>query len=63
MRSVREAQTRREEDARMRLQAFEDAQGVRRVDYLVDQYMFRGIMRESVQDGFSKMKLLVGPAR
>ena len=45
------------------VQAFEDAQGVRRVDYLVDQYMFRGIMRESVQDGFSKMKLLVGPAR
>ncbi|TFK82972.1 hypothetical protein K466DRAFT_568118 [Polyporus arcularius HHB13444] len=44
-------------------QAFEDAQGVRRVDYLGEQYMFRGIMRESVQDGFSKMKLLVGPAR
>ena len=25
--------------------------------------MFRGIMRENVRDGFSKMKLLVGPAR
>ncbi|KAI0737781.1 hypothetical protein C8Q80DRAFT_1114587 [Daedaleopsis nitida] len=44
-------------------QAFEEAQGVRRVDYLFDQYMFRGIMRENAQDGFARMKLLVGPAR
>ncbi|KAI0364595.1 hypothetical protein BV20DRAFT_974253 [Pilatotrama ljubarskyi] len=41
--------------------AFEEAQGVRRVDYLLDQYMFRGLVRDNVQDGFSKMKLMVGP--
>ncbi|KAI0684383.1 hypothetical protein C8Q76DRAFT_636527 [Earliella scabrosa] len=44
-------------------QAFEEAQGVRRVDYLLEKYMFRGIMRENAADGFSKMKLLTGPAR
>ncbi|KAI0638699.1 hypothetical protein C8Q77DRAFT_1092327 [Trametes polyzona] len=42
--------------------AFEEAQGVRRVDYLLDSYMFRGLVRDNVQDGFSKMKLIVGPA-
>ncbi|KAH9854803.1 hypothetical protein C2E23DRAFT_883366 [Lenzites betulinus] len=42
--------------------AFEEAQGVRRVDYLLDSYMFRGLVRDNLQDGFSKMKLLVGPA-
>ncbi|KAI0757998.1 hypothetical protein C8Q74DRAFT_1319904 [Fomes fomentarius] len=41
-------------------QAFEEAQGVRRVDYLLEDYMFRGIMRENARDGFAKMKLLVG---
>ncbi|CDO77243.1 hypothetical protein BN946_scf184747.g56 [Trametes cinnabarina] len=42
--------------------AFEEAQGVRRVDYLRDDYMFRGIARENSKDGFAKMKLLTGPA-
>ncbi|KAI8989915.1 hypothetical protein BD414DRAFT_485530 [Trametes punicea] len=42
--------------------AFEEAQGVRKVDYLRDDYMFRGIVRESAQEGFSKMKLVTGPA-
>ncbi|KAI0355518.1 hypothetical protein OH77DRAFT_1425028 [Trametes cingulata] len=41
--------------------AFEEAQGVRRVDYLLEQHMFRGLVRDNVQDGFSKMKLIVGP--
>ncbi|KAJ8483017.1 hypothetical protein ONZ51_g4983 [Trametes cubensis] len=43
--------------------AFEEAQGVRRVDYLRDNYMFRGLVRANSKDGFSKMKLLVGPVR
>ncbi|KAH9884955.1 hypothetical protein C8Q73DRAFT_660480 [Cubamyces lactineus] len=43
--------------------AFEEAQGVRRVDYLRDNYMFQGLVRANSKDGFSKMKLLVGPAR
>ncbi|KAI0677765.1 hypothetical protein C8Q78DRAFT_962151 [Trametes maxima] len=42
--------------------AFEEAQGVRRVDYLHDQYMFRGLVRENAKDGFAKMKLVVGRA-
>ena len=43
-------------------QAFEEAQGVRRVDYLGERYMFRGIMREGGPGGFTKMKLAVeGP--
>ncbi|KAI0832933.1 hypothetical protein BC628DRAFT_1407292 [Trametes gibbosa] len=42
--------------------AFEEAQGVRRVDYLLEAYMFRGLVRDNLQDGFSKMKLIVGPA-
>lgn len=41
--------------------AFEEAQGVRRVDYLLDQYMFRGLVRDNMRDGFSKMKLILGP--
>ena len=44
-------------------QAFEEAQGVRRVDYLGDRYMFRGIMHESGPDGFTKMKLAVEAPR
>ncbi|TBU58608.1 hypothetical protein BD310DRAFT_452742 [Dichomitus squalens] len=45
------------------VQAFEEAQGVRRVDYLGEKYMFRGIMRENGPDGFTKMKLLVESPR
>nr|VWO94142.1 Non-ribosomal peptide synthetase SyfB [Ganoderma boninense] len=43
-------------------QAFEEAQGVRRVDYLGERYMFCGISREGGPEGFTKMKLAVeGP--
>ncbi|KAI0774639.1 hypothetical protein BD413DRAFT_438938, partial [Trametes elegans] len=41
--------------------AFEEAQGVRRVDYLHERYMFRGLVRDNVKDGFEKMRLVVGP--
>ena len=44
------------------VQAFENAQGVRRVDYLHERYMFRGIMRAGATEGFARMKLQVGPA-
>ena len=39
---------------------FEEAQGVRRVDYLLDNYMFRGLVRANPQEGFARMRLLVG---
>ena len=46
--------------------AFEAAQGVRRVDYLLDNYMFRGIARAQGggpgAEGLTRMKVLVGPA-
>ncbi|KZT05583.1 uncharacterized protein LAESUDRAFT_750511 [Laetiporus sulphureus 93-53] len=44
--------------------AFKEHIGVRRVDYLGDNYMFRGLVRHKAgQEGFEKLKLLVGPAR
>ena len=42
------------------VEAFEEAQGVRRVDYLLDNYMFRGLVRANPQEGFARMRLLVG---
>jgi len=39
---------------------FEASQGVRRVDYLLDKVMFRGLLRSSGGDGFETFKLVVG---
>ena len=39
--------------------AFEASQGVRRVDYLKERYMFKGLVRTS-GDGFENMKLITG---
>ncbi|GBE79822.1 hypothetical protein SCP_0210230 [Sparassis crispa] len=43
-------------------EAFEASQGVRRVDYLLDKFMFKGLVRTSYRGGFEHVKLLVGPA-
>ncbi|KAH9939376.1 uncharacterized protein BXZ73DRAFT_43896 [Epithele typhae] len=40
---------------------FDKEVGVRRIDYLVDKYCFRGIARPYPTDSFEKMKLVVGP--
>jgi len=42
------------------VQAFEESQGVRWVDYLLDKYMFKGIARQRGERGFEKMRLIVG---
>lgn len=44
-------------------EAFEVSQGVRRVDYLRDRYMFKGLVRTSHDGGFEHAKLLVGRRR
>ena len=45
---------------------FDEGDGVRRVDYLLDNYMFRGIARAQGggpgAEGLTRMKVLVGPA-
>jgi hypothetical protein len=41
-------------------QAFEESQGVRRVDYLEDRYMFKGLVRARGEQGFENLRLLVG---
>ncbi|KAI0340795.1 hypothetical protein BDW22DRAFT_1333670 [Trametopsis cervina] len=41
-------------------QAFEESQGVRRVDYLEDKYMFKGLVRQRGEQGFGNLRLLVG---
>lgn len=41
-------------------QQFEESQGVRRVDYLEDKYMFKGVVRERGEQGFENLRLLVG---
>lgn len=41
-------------------QAFEESQGVRRVDYLLDKYYFKGLMQPRGEQGFENMRLLVG---
>jgi len=38
---------------------FEASQGVRRVDYLEDKYLFKGLLRLRGDDGFDTVKLLV----
>lgn len=39
---------------------FEASQGVRRVDYLKDKFVFKGLSRTRGDDGFEHVKLLVG---
>ncbi len=41
-------------------QAFEESQGVRRIDYLEDRYMFKGLVRQRGERGFENLRLLVG---
>ena len=41
-------------------QAFEESQGVRRVDYLKDKYTFKGLVRERGREGFEHVRLRVG---
>lgn len=41
-------------------QAFEESQGVRRVDFLEDRYMFKGLVRQRGEQGFENLRLLVG---
>ncbi|OCH95921.1 hypothetical protein OBBRIDRAFT_719426 [Obba rivulosa] len=41
-------------------EAFEASQGVRRVDYLLDQYMFKGLRRVRRNGSFEELQLLVG---
>lgn len=41
-------------------QAFEESQGVRRVDYLESSYMFKGLVRHRGEQGFENLRLLVG---
>ena len=43
--------------------AFEESQGIRRVDYLKDKFMFKGLVRRAGEPGFEHVKLLVGRAR
>lgn len=40
-------------------QAFEESQGVKRVDYLENKYMFRGLVRERGEQGFEHLRMLV----
>ena len=40
---------------------FEARQGVRKVDYLLDRFVFRGLTRIGRDDGFETVRLLVGP--
>jgi hypothetical protein len=39
---------------------FEANQGVRRVDYLLDRVIFRGLLRVSSSEGFETMRLILG---
>lgn len=40
---------------------FEKSQGVRRVDYLLDKFMFKGLVRSSAgQEGYENVRLLLG---
>ncbi|KAI0700612.1 hypothetical protein BC835DRAFT_1411956 [Cytidiella melzeri] len=41
-------------------QAFEESQGVRRVDYLEDRFMFKGLVRHRGERDFENLRLLVG---
>ncbi|KAK7681894.1 hypothetical protein QCA50_014856 [Cerrena zonata] len=41
-------------------ESFEASQGVRKVDYLKDRYVFKGLTRRRGEDGFEYVKLLVG---
>lgn len=41
-------------------QQFEESQGVRRVDYLESNYMFKGLVRYRGEQGFERLRLLVG---
>lgn len=41
-------------------QQFEESQGVRRVDYLENKYMFKGLVRHRGEQSFEKLRLLVG---
>lgn len=43
------------------VEEFEARQGVRRVDYLLDKVVFRGLTRVRGEDGFDFVRLLVGP--
>ncbi|KAI0960202.1 hypothetical protein AcW1_004780 [Taiwanofungus camphoratus] len=45
------------------VEAFEKSQGVRRVDYLRENYMFGGLKRTAGHEGFENVKLVVGPKR
>lgn len=38
---------------------FEASQGVRRVDYLLDRFLFKGLVRLRGEDGFETVKLIV----
>ncbi|TCD59970.1 hypothetical protein EIP91_010960 [Steccherinum ochraceum] len=40
---------------------FESRQGVRKVDYLLDKFVFRGLTRLRGEGGFEVVRLLVGP--
>ena len=42
------------------VEQFETSQGVRRVDYLKDKYIFKGLTRRRGEDGFEHVKLLIG---
>lgn len=42
------------------VQAFEESQGVRRVDFLTDRYMFRGLVRSRGEQDFEHVRLRVG---
>ena len=41
------------------VQAFEASQGVKRVDYLEDKYMFKGLVRHRGEQDFEHLRLLV----
>lgn len=41
-------------------QAFEESQGVKRVDYLESKYMFKGLARHRGEQGFEHVRLIVG---
>lgn len=40
-------------------QAFEESQGVKRVDYLEDKYMFKGLARHRAEPGFEHLRMIV----
>ncbi|KAF7789389.1 hypothetical protein EIP86_000333 [Pleurotus ostreatoroseus] len=42
------------------IQAFEESQGVRRVDFLTDRVMFKGLVRSRGEQGFERVRLRVG---